>query len=536
MRLAWLYPNPGTDAVNMGCAEPMCAPNESNRVIPVLVIGAGPHALAFAARFLDSSLDPFEESPWNTKLFKYNTAEQRVTYRFPKLSRQLRSERDQVIQKKIRHAEATMYSPAELLRVVDTHRDWLEQWQYQFNRLEIQYLRSSASAHVDPVSWEALSREIERKSFTQNEPLCRELRHVPRTDSYHGPFIAPSAPQFFNFCKKIIQRYNLESIVEKASAESIAVDSSDSKDRVYTVHLSTGETVRAQHVVLALGPQREPIWPDALIEFKDFRTRSRLPLVHSVELLSPCAQHEWTRLLEVKSKSPTTRVLVIGGGLTSAHLMLVLHKHFSAQHRAEQVHLTLVARDELRIQAFDIDIPWMGRTRGHKLAQFWSERDFERRAESLKEARNGGASISPEAFELLVELQRTSHSQVEILESTEVVYAEYLEHDEQWHVEFQEENLLMQGDKVYDYIVCATGTTTSLAHERLLSAFHSEMDFTTTNQANLTPELRVAPGQNIYVLGDSAALQLGPGAVNLMGARAGAARVARAIKTSLGLR
>jgi len=49
----------------------------------------------------------------------------------------------------------------------------------------------------------------------------------------------------------------------------------------------------------------------------------------------------------------------------------------------------------------------------------------------------------------------------------------------------------------------------------------------------LDPDLRVARDHNVFVLGEAAALQLGPGAVNLMGGRAGAARVVRAIRNSM---
>ena len=46
----------------------------------------------------------------------------------------------------------------------------------------------------------------------------------------------------------------------------------------------------------------------------------------------------------------------------------------------------------------------------------------------------------------------------------------------------------------------------------------------------LTDDLRIAEDINAFILGQHAGLTLGPGSVNLMGGRAGAARVAEALK------
>ncbi len=50
----------------------------------------------------------------------------------------------------------------------------------------------------------------------------------------------------------------------------------------------------------------------------------------------------------------------------------------------------------------------------------------------------------------------------------------------------------------------------------------------------LTEDLRISAGVDFFVMGEYAALSLGPGAVNLMGARAGAARIARELRPLFG--
>ncbi|CAM9770211.1 unnamed protein product, partial [Heterosigma akashiwo] len=545
-------------------------------VTPILVIGSGPHALAFVTKFLEPSSDPFEETPWNSTLFTSNTSESHYKYRF---SRQyLRGERGRVIRQKVRNAERQEFAPEQYFRIVDTNGEWLRQWQSQFDRLGIQYLRSGDNAHVDPVSWETMRMGIYEKhcAWIQDEPpayrepryvpriygrhckctttkkhdsedqsnddnelpACRELQFVPRNDSYHGPFSAPSSRHFVQFCDKIVERYNLQSMVEEASAQSISVEEeqnvnmSNEKRTIYKVTLSTGRTIRALHIVLALGPQRVRKCPAPLVGYLaedqevHSTSRSRLPIVHSLDLLRPNSQDEWIKLLHCLEKKnvPAARVLVIGGGLTSSHLVLRLHQHFSCgTTEKKKVQLTLISRGQLQVQPFDLKMSWMGRTRRHKLALFWSEQDYERRAMLVKDAKNR-ASITPEVFHQLQQLQ---NQQVLVLrENMELTNAEYLEQEHQWQV---------HNNSLYDYIICATGTSTSLTNEPLLSSFCSQMEFTSsTNQAKLTPDLRIADGQNVYVLGDAAALQLGPDAGNLMGARAGAARVARAIRKSLG--
>jgi hypothetical protein len=63
----------------------------------------------------------------------------------------------------------------------------------------------------------------------------------------------------------------------------------------------------------------------------------------------------------------------------------------------------------------------------------------------------------------------------------------------------------------------------------IFKSLSQHMNIVKDRLPRLTEDLRIREDINAFILGQHAGLTLGPGAVNLMGGRAGAARVAQAI-------
>ena len=164
----------------------------------------------------------------------------------------------------------------------------------------------------------------------------------------------------------------------------------------------------------------------------------------------------------------------------------------------------------------------MGRERTSRLASFWAISDYEKRLEHLLNAKNGG-SMTPE---VLLELEKGKNTGCfTCLEDTDIEYAYFDDESQQWEVQFEN----IDGPKFFDVIWCATGTKIDMS-TGVFRGLHKYMKIVCNRLPRLTNELRIREDVNAFIMGEHAGLTLGPGSVNLMGARAGAARVAAAIK------
>jgi hypothetical protein len=77
---------------------------------------------------------------------------------------------------------------------------------------------------------------------------------------------------------------------------------------------------------------------------------------------------------------------------------------------------------------------------------------------------------------------------------------------------------------------CATGTKIDMT-TGVFKSLSKYIEVIDGRLPKLTNELRIKDDINAFILGQHAGLTLGPGSVNLMGARAGAARIAEVLKT-----
>jgi hypothetical protein len=192
-------------------------------------------------------------------------------------------------------------------------------------------------------------------------------------------------------------------------------------------------------------------------------------------------------------------ILIVGGGLTSAHLC-----HRAASRGCNKV--TLVSRRKLKVKQFDLDLKWLGwRHRPTAISNFLSDKDLKSRLNVIREARGGG-SVTPEAH---VMIQAEAKAGRLDLLCDEVIGAEYI--SRKWHCDFESGET-----RQFDQIWLATGSVMDATKQPILSKLLVDCPIDIIGGLPaLHPSLRWRIDCPVFVMGAFAALQLGPDALNL---------------------
>ncbi len=362
------------------------------------------------------------------------------------------------------------------LRIIDPSGDWLSRWQRQMERYEIPWLRSPSPHHP--------------------HPNANALRHFAHSQGRHreieGAYGLPHTALFAAFCREVIAEFQLERCVRAASVEHLAVPRIGKGP--LELALSDGTALLAERVVLATG-QGSPQWPVWITNLSN-------------DLPPDALRHSEAIDLPALRLRPGERILIVGGGLTSAHLSL------GALRRGARV--WLLCRRALKQRPFDADPGWLG---PKFLKAFQAEPCMRRRRRLVLEARDGG-SITPEAAAELRRAQRGGALQLH--EHRQVRAARW--RAARWEV------LLDDGQQLSaDRIWLATGHQQGIREHALLRQLHQQRPIALVDDwPILEPDLRW-PGTLVHVMGGLSALQLGPGARNLFGGREAAQRIGRAV-------
>lgn len=326
---------------------------------------------------------------------------------------------------------------------------WLSAWDRRFAVLELTRLRSACVHHPDPEPYALLDR----------------AEATGRRAHLSGPAGAPGADLFSDFCRYLVHRHALASA---RIAEDVRALHPRSDGRV-DVELSVG-TLCVRAVVLAGGSARPHVpFPGHL---------------HSSQV----------RLSAVRAGRP---VVVVGGGLTAAHIAL------RAADRGAEV--TLAVRAPLRPRLMDVDAGWLGAD----LPAFFAMTPPERAA-AVRRARPG--TVPPAACEAL-----DAHSGVEVVVGT---------------VTGTSPGRVRLGNGIEvpaDQLWLGTGYTFDTRADPVTARLLDELPVEVVEGLPaLEPDLSWG-GSSIYVSGGLAALELGPAARGLAGARMAAERYTQAI-------
>ncbi|KAJ9660906.1 hypothetical protein H2198_002251 [Neophaeococcomyces mojaviensis] len=526
----------------------------------IAIIGAGPSALAVAARLHESTPSALFTNDEHARYWK----------KYKQQRNRLESER----KRRKSSVDSVNISQAENIGdpgldrpsmiVLDAHSDqWLSAWKKRFRDLKISHLRSPLFFHPDPrdrdgllafahehnrtdelheipnVAGKELSKHEKKKQHSRkrNRPVVRHLKIDGRD---RMDYFNPSSQLFEDYCEYIIDRYKLRNLVHRAQVLDITYDTETQNTRhgLFTVKTSTSSTILSRIVVVATGPSTVPAAPG----IPPFEARGQSPcsMTHVFQPngthLPPALHHK------IMTTSYPIKILIVGGGLTSAQVVhLLLHRYRKQQNF--KIHL-LLRHSRLKVKPFDIDLPWVSKTRNYFMASFYSAESDEERLSMLAQARNGG-SVTPQFAKLLQNYE--AEGRLKIHTDTEIE----LDRNTTWDSDQQEwRNLRFKNSNeasgcgadvirrdlpgTAHHIIFCTSSTPSLPHISFLRNLQETHPLRALSGLPiLTEDLAWSDGVPCFFTGVLAALRLGPGAANLMGARIGAERIAWAVEASL---
>jgi FAD-NAD(P)-binding len=364
--------------------------------------------------------------------------------------------------------------------VIDPSGTWMERWHQQFAAQDISYLRSPIVHHPDPNS-QAL------RTFAES-----------RTQELFPPYDRPGRHLFEDFCSAVIGQWALQDRVVAASVVQVKPVAQGRKR--FRLEFAEGSSLLARRVVLAAGDGALNI-PEWVQVLENNYPADRLCHASQVDL----------RRLNLQGE----RILVIGGGLTSGHLAI------GAVRRGANV--KLMARRQFQEKLFDADPGWVG---PKYLKGFNAEPDWQRRWQMIQEARNGG-SFTPD---IMLQLRRARREKsVDLVEKCQVDRVRWLGHC--WQVR------CTSGDCFEcDRIWYATGRKLDAAQHPLLQEIQTQYPAEMVNGLPILDTHLRWRGCELFVMGGLAALQVGPVARNLRGAKIASDRIAEALlKPSLAL-
>ncbi|NET71081.1 MAG: lysine N(6)-hydroxylase/L-ornithine N(5)-oxygenase family protein [Sphaerospermopsis sp. SIO1G2] len=358
--------------------------------------------------------------------------------------------------------------------VFDPSGTWLNRWKQQFAALEIPHLRSPAVHHPHP-------NPFALRKFSES----RSLELFP-------PYDLPGTQLFADFCQDTITEFKLQDKVIPLAVTSIK-PLSDHLRPQFELGLSDGKTVTARRVVLATGSGKINI-PDWVNQIETVYPQERLSHSHTVDL----RKHH---------SLAGQRVLIVGGGLTSGHLAV------GAISRGAKVHL--IMRRQLSEKIFDAAPGWLG----PKYLKGFFEQNWQQRWQLIQEARNGG-SMTPA---IATKLRKEKHlGNIIIDENSQIIKAKWLSNN--WQVESNRGNI-----DNFDYIWLGTGTKFDVTTEPLLTEILATYPTKILNGLPVLDNYLRWPGCEFFIMGGLAALQVGPTARNLSGARMACTNIVPAI-------
>ncbi|XP_043108227.1 uncharacterized protein zgc:113276 isoform X3 [Puntigrus tetrazona] len=337
-------------------------------------------------------------------------------------------------------------------------------------------------------------------------------------------FSLPGTQLSIDFFQEQVRKYDLDSVLIRASVERVipVLTEDESKVKFFKVTLHTGENIETKTVIMATGPSRAqmaniPCWVRAIQE-----SYPEESLQHTVQLMHYFCTHESS------SGSPPVcqmgqRVMVVGGGLTSAHVI-------SAALKQGASHVTWVLRKHLQLKQFDVgDIESLIGRYSHVehgikmdglayLRQFYNERSLHKRLAMIKQARKGGA-VTPEAYAQLQPFIQSG--QLLIRAHCQVSEAKWCYQSQCWRVSLCSGEQ-WGGEKIW----LATGCKLDATQDPLLSDVMTKFPIQVLEGwPCITETLQWTAGCPLYLMGQYAALQVGPHAVNLAGGQAASVRI-----------
>jgi len=344
--------------------------------------------------------------------------------------------------------------------------------------------------------------------------------------AFKGPYQVPSTAIFNEFHDLLSSAYGIGNAVTKGTVLSITPRQLDDDDEaMFEVVMQTPTNdrriVKTKRVVCALGPLFRPLEMPWMSDLPPMATRR---ILHSHQIC-PFINH----LEEQKKSCNIGKVLIVGGGITSAQLSLLASKSKWCKG------VIFIQRSSMKPRHFDIKNEWMGPKRGKMLEEFWACLDMNERAKKLKDARGGG-TIPPEIIE---ELLASQGPKLEVKTEVEIEEVE-------WEGNNIKARLTDGSEHKPAMIWLSTGAQNNIDHYSVLSKLREVLPVNVVNglpvldndlswkspedEISDEPRWKQTARKRLNCCGALSGLQCGPDSLNLIGARQGAVRVAQSIR------
>ncbi|XP_059209529.1 uncharacterized protein zgc:113276 [Centropristis striata] len=553
-------------------------------MLDVLIIGGGPHALTLASLLSNpdpapdsdsghvSPLSPCSSDPPRPQTNPETSNNRRCNSSKKKKKRTTAVPAGLTLEERL--AESTISGrencPPLSLRVIDSYGEWTTLWESQFTALNIPHLRSHTLVHTDPLNKKALQEFViksdrsaelhslpdqvyilDENAFFNDMRLGRKERkrlNVTSTLKKSLSFSLPGTKLSVDFFRDQVERYNLDKVLVKGTVELITPVIEDKEEKAdwikegerkkvkyFQVHLQGGIILKAHQVVMATGPTRAqmaniPSWVESIGEsYPEERLQHTVHLMHhlptALQKLKDTDNQRQRDTFPTQVCEAGQRVMVVGGGLTSAHVVSI-----ALQQGAR--HVTWVMRKYLQLKQFDVgDVESLVGRYSHVehgikmdgqayLRQFYNERSLHKRLAMIRQARKGGA-VTPEAY---IHLQPfIMNGQVDLKTYCQVSEASWCYRSQAWSVSLSTADH-WSGDMIW----LATGCKLDIKQDPLLSEVMREFPIQVIDGwPCISESLQWAEGCPLYLMGQYTALQVGPHAVNLAGGQAASMRIAK---------
>ncbi len=358
---------------------------------------------------------------------------------------------------------------SEGIRIVDPAPRLLHQWHRCVEATGMTYLRSPVVHHLDDNPY-ALKRFSETWTGA-TRPLFR------------APYDRPSVELFAAHSAHVIDRDGLADLHVQDRVEGV-----DLSCEAAEVHLASGDSLRAERVVLAIGASEQPYRPAWAQELGD------APVHHVFGPHGNAALDD-----------PPDSVAVIGGGITAAQVALRL-----ADGRRK---VFLLMRHAPRPHIFDSDPGWIG---PKNMRGFLATSSHDDRRRQIQEARHRG-SIPPR---VLRELKLAIDA--ELVTAVRATVQHAASTDRGIHLDLGDATL---PEATVGAVFLATGFEARRPGGAWVDALRDahELPCASCGYPIVDRALRWHP--RVFVTGPLAELELGPVSRNIVGARRASERV-----------
>ncbi|MEL3972502.1 FAD/NAD(P)-binding oxidoreductase [Rossellomorea oryzaecorticis] len=357
--------------------------------------------------------------------------------------------------------------PIDQLCIIDPHPEPLAKWKMLTQRIEMPYLRSPSVHHLD-------LNPFSLQSFKEKD-----------NNSFYGYYKRPALSLFNDHSESVLDEIEIRKAWKQGSVQNVRRN-----DFAWEVQLDSGQTINGKNLIIATGMNETLSYPDWAQELvKENPEQAGHVFQNNIPPLKP-------------------PIAVIGGGISSAHLIVKLSKKFKGE-------IYQISRHPYRVHDFDSDPGWLGPKYMNAYQKLTSL--IERR-EAIQNARHKG-SLPRELVNRLKWLQKE--------QAFTFIQDEVLT----WHKSSSGFRLKFNKKKEINVqtVLFATGFSSNPMKVEWMKNLIQQENLTCAHCGFPVVSESLEWCEHLFVSGPLAELEIGPSARNISGARKAAERITESI-------